>query len=94
MSPRLTVQASTIIVLLLAFADVRWPEFGFGLTTAATAQDARPIGRFDRAIDNISVARTTGSTVIRPERLMDALQAKLRLTGLRSASRTVSRQSG
>jgi hypothetical protein len=57
MTPRLTVQASTIIVLLLAFAAARWPEFGFGLTTAATAQDARPTGRFGRPIDNISVAR-------------------------------------
>src|SRR5215472_6965852 len=40
-----------------------------------------------------SVARperkeTTGSRVIRPERLMDAFQAKLRLSGLRAASRT------
>jgi len=57
MPPRLTVQASTIIVLLLAFADARRSEFGFGMTTAATAQEARPIGRFDRPIDNISVAR-------------------------------------
>jgi hypothetical protein len=57
MSPRLAAQASTIVVLLLAFADVRWPEFDFGLTTTAIAQDARPTDRFDRPIDNLSVAR-------------------------------------
>jgi hypothetical protein len=56
MSPRLTAHASAIIALL-AFVDARWPEFTFGLTTPAAAQDARRTGSFDRAIDNVSVAR-------------------------------------
>jgi hypothetical protein len=56
MSPRLTAHASAIVALL-AFVDARWPEFTFGLTTPAAAQDARRTGSFDRAIDNVSVAR-------------------------------------